>query len=102
MVTTSLEDDFNEGNNSSNVAIAAMTTSYARLRLLDMMRKLLDRVLCTDTDSVIYVSRPGDWEPQLGTVLGEWNNELEDGESHIVSFISLGPKTCLRDRHWSN
>ena len=93
MVTTSLEDDFNGGNNSSNVAIAAMTTSYARLRLLNMMRKLGSRVLYTDTDSVIYVSRPGDWEPQLGTVLGEWNNELGEGESHIVSFISLGPKT---------
>ena len=53
MVTRSLEDDFNEGNNSSNVAIAALTTSYARLRLLNMMRKLGDRVLYTDTDSVI-------------------------------------------------
>ena len=50
-------------------------------------------VLYTGTDSVIYVSGRGDWEPQLGTVLGEWNNEMEDGESHIVSFISLGPKT---------
>ena len=57
------------------------------------MRKLGDRALYTDTDSVIYVSRPRDWEPQLGTVLGEWNNELEEGESHIVSFASLGPKT---------
>ena len=98
MVTTSLEDDFNEDNNSSNVAIAAMTTSYARLRLLNMMRKLGDRVLCTDTDSVIYVSRPGDWDPQLGTVLGEWNNELEDGESHTVSFcFTWTEDICLRD-----
>jgi len=55
----------------SNNAIAAFTTSYARLRLLDMMRKLDERVLYTDTDSVIYVSKPGDWEPALGTVLGE-------------------------------
>ena len=73
--------------------IAALTTSYARLRLLNMMRKLGDRVLYTDTDSVIYVSRPRDWEPQLRAVLGERNNELEEGESHIVSFVSLGPKT---------
>ena len=93
MVTSSAEEDFNEGNNTSNIAIAAFTTSYARLRLLDMMRKLDERVLYTDTDSVIYVSKPGDWEPELGTVLGEWDNQLEADEDHIVSFVSLGPKT---------
>ena len=93
MVASSAEEDYNEGNTTSNVAIAALTTSYARLRLLDMMRKLGDRVLYTDTDSVIYVSRPGDWEPKLGTSLGEWDNQLEPGEDHIRSFVSLGPKT---------
>ena len=92
-VTTSNEEDYNEGNCSSNLAIAFFTTSYARLRLLDMMRKLSDRVLYTDTDSVIYISRPGDWEPELGTILGDWDNQLEAGESRIVSFVSLGPKT---------
>ena len=55
MVTTSQEEDYNEGNSTSNLAFADFTTSYARLRLLDMMRKLNDRVLYTDTDSVIYV-----------------------------------------------
>jgi len=93
MVTTSYEEDYNEGSCSSNVAIAAITTSYARLRLLEMMRKLGDRVLYTDTDSVIYVSRKGDWEPPLGTCLGEWDDQLEQGEDHIVDFVSLGPKT---------
>jgi len=93
MVTSSPNDDFNEGNNSSNLAIASLTTSYARLRLLTMLRSLADRVLYFDTDSVIYVSREGDWEPERGSVLGEWDNQLEAGESHIVSFMSLGPKT---------
>ena len=40
-----------------------------------------------------FYSRPGDWEPKRGNVLGEWDNQLEEGESHIVSFMSLGPKT---------
>jgi len=93
MVTFSEEDDYNEGNNTSNLAIAALTTSYARLRLLKMLRQLDDRVLYFDTDSVIYTSKPGDWEPERGNILGDWDNQLEQGESHIVSFASLGPKT---------
>ena len=93
MVTFSNEDDYNEGNNMSNLAIAAITTSYARLRLLTMLRQLGDRVLYFHTDSVIYVSKPGDYEPTLGNVLGDWDNQLEEGKSHIVSFRSLGPKT---------
>ena len=71
MVTFSNEDDYNEGNNTSNLAIAALTTSYAGLRLLTMLRQLGDRVLYFDTDSVIYVSKPGEWEPTLGNVLGD-------------------------------
>ena len=72
MVTFSIEDDYNEGNDTSNLAIAAITTSYARMRLLTMLRQLGDRVLYFDTDSVIYVSKPGEWEPTLGNVLGDW------------------------------
>ena len=40
-----------------------------------------------------YTSKPGDWEPERGNILGYWDNQLEPGESHIVSFASLGPKT---------
>ena len=58
-----------------------------------MLRQLDDRVLYFDTDSVIYTSKPGDWEPEPGNILGDWDNQLEPGESHIVSFTSLGPKT---------
>ena len=53
MVTFSNEDDYNEGNDTSNLAIAALTTSYARVRLLTTLRQLGDRVLYFDTDSVI-------------------------------------------------
>ena len=37
MVTFSEEDDYNEGSSTSNLASAALTTSYARLRLLRML-----------------------------------------------------------------
>ena len=92
MVTMSPKDEYNEGNPVSNLAIAAFTTSHARLRLLTMMRKLGQRILYYDTDSVLYVSRPGDEEPQTGDMLGEWDSQLEKGESHITEFVSLGPK----------
>ena len=26
-------------------------------------------------------------------MLGDWDNQLDAGEDHIVSFVSLGPKT---------
>ena len=58
-----------------------------------MQRQLGDRVLYFNTDSVVYVSKPGQLEPALGNILGDWDNQLGDGESHTVSFISLGPKT---------
>ena len=31
--------------------------------------------------------------PERGNILGDWDNQLELGESHIVNFASLGPKT---------
>ncbi|KAL1252656.1 hypothetical protein QQF64_017349 [Cirrhinus molitorella] len=42
-----------------NVFIGAFTTAHARLELYDLMDKLGERVLYTDTDSVIFVSRDG-------------------------------------------
>ena len=83
----------NEGNPCGNLAIAAFTTSWARLRLLDMLRRLDQRVLCCDTDSVIYISRIGDWEPERGNVLGMWSDELKFGETSIEKSIGLGPKS---------
>ncbi len=49
------------------------------------------RVFYYDTDSVIYSSKPGQYDPPLGDYLGELTNELGVGE-HIVEFVSGGPK----------
>ncbi|XP_055354335.1 uncharacterized protein LOC129599985 [Paramacrobiotus metropolitanus] len=92
MATISKIDDYLEGSCTANIPIAAFTTSYARLKLLEMLELLGERVLYFDTDSVIFVQRSGEWQPPTGTMLGEWSNQLESGESHIVKFISLGPK----------
>ena len=83
-------DDFEEPNSKANVVVAAFTTAYARLKLYDLLDMLQERVLYYDTDSVIYVSKPGEPEPPLGNYLGDLTDEL-DGD-HITTFISGGPK----------
>ncbi|XP_049334558.1 uncharacterized protein LOC125801697 isoform X1 [Astyanax mexicanus] len=75
-----------------NVFLGAFTTAHARLELFDLMDRLGDRLLYSDTDSVIFVSREGDWEPPLGPYLGDLTDEIGDGD-YITEFCSGGPKT---------
>jgi hypothetical protein len=68
-----------------------MTTSHARMRLYDMMNKLGERVLYTDTDSIIYTkSIDNSNVVKLGNYLGDWTDELEG--KNITTFVSGGPK----------
>ncbi|KAG1925821.1 extracellular sulfatase Sulf-2 [Pimephales promelas] len=75
-----------------NVFIGAFTTAYARLELYELMDRLGDRLLYSDTDSVIFVSRDGDWEPPLGDHLGELTSEVDE-DDFLSSFCSSGPKS---------
>lgn len=77
-----------------NVPIAAYTTAQARIKLYSYLDRLHDRVLYNDTDSVIYISREGEWDPPTGEFLGDMTDELTDfGEgSYITEFVSGGPK----------
>ena len=84
-------EEFVEQNNKVNVVIAAFTTAYGRLKLYDLLDLLQERVLYYDTDSVIYVHKPGKPDPPLGNYLGDLTNELDDGD-YITSFVSGGPK----------
>jgi hypothetical protein len=86
-------DDMHAGTNDTNVIIASFVTCYARLKLLDLLEKLDDRVLYFDTDSCIFVSREGLWEPELGDYLGELTNEIEGSDgNYIVEGVFPGPK----------
>lgn len=77
----------------TNIFIAAFTTCLARLKLYDVLHMLDTRVLYFDTDSVIFVSRPGDVEPEIGPYLGELTNELASPDDYIIiEFVSGGPK----------
>ena len=56
---------------------------------------LQERVMYYDTDSVIFVSKPGEPEPPTGPNLGELTDELKG--DYITSFVSGGPKNyCYR------
>ena len=74
----------------NTVVIAASTTAYARLQLYDELDLLQERVLYYDTDSVIYLSQPGQPEPRLGNYIGNLTDEL--GGKHITVFASGRPK----------
>ncbi len=85
------KNDCQPEDNKTNIYLATFTTCWARLKLYSVLEKLDKRVLYYDTDSVIYASRPGEFDPPLGDYLGELTNELGGGE-HIVEFVSGGPK----------
>lgn len=93
-----------------NIFVAAFTTCWARLRLYEALELLDERVLYFDTDSVIFVHRPGEPDPPLGEYLGDFKNELEADDT-IMEFCSGGPKnygyrtrrgeTCCKVRGFS-
>ena len=60
---------FLEINTNTNVIIASFCTTYARLKLWNVMLKLGDCVTYHDTDSVIYSYYPGQWRPPTGCYL---------------------------------
>ena len=84
------KENFIEPNVKTNVVIAAFTTAHARLKLYSTLEHLGERVLYYDMDSVIYVIKPGEMEPETGVYLGELTDEL-DG-NYITTFVSGGPK----------
>lgn len=83
---------FNTGSKNTNIAVAAYTTAYARLRLYEALEILNRRVLYMDTDSVVFVDDLDNPAPLIvGPFLGDLTDEL-DGET-ITEFASTGPKS---------
>ena len=93
-----------------NIALAAMTTAYARIALykvpflfqiknkglLKIIRQYPQEVVYFDTDSVFILLPPGREPPPTSTVLGGLKDEImeEHGpEASISSFHSIGPKS---------
>ncbi|WAQ94992.1 hypothetical protein MAR_007463 [Mya arenaria] len=55
----------------TNDIIAAYTTAQARFILYIHLKPFGNRVLYCDTDSIVFTSTPGQWEPQLGDYLAD-------------------------------
>ena len=87
------EQDYYETKSNVNVVLAAFITAYGRLKMLSEITKLGPRTLYMDTDSIIFVSVPGLYEPELGNYLGEFTNEIcKNNSNYIVAFVSGGAK----------
>ena len=76
-----------------NIVIAAFTTAHARLHLYRQALFLLQpqQVLYMDTDSIIYKHAPGQPTLETGAYLGQFKNELDEGDT-IMEFATAGPK----------
>ena len=91
-----VEDDPVSAN--LNIFVACFTTCWVRLRLYEALDLLQDRVVYFDTDSVVFRSFPGVPYPPLGDYLGDFKDELSEG-NYIVEFASGGPKNYVYLTH---
>ncbi|XP_020894078.1 uncharacterized protein LOC110233153 [Exaiptasia diaphana] len=84
-----------------NVVLASCVTSWARLRLYEMLDKLKEQVLYHDTDSIIYkTSSPEEEEIPTGSSLGQWEDECKDpSKNWLIEFVSIGPKSYAYRTH---
>ena len=82
---------YEEPSPHTSPIIASYVTAHARLLLYSYLEKLNTRVLYYDTDSIIYKSSLGEYEPELSNHLGSMSDEL--GGEYITEFVSNGAKT---------
>ena len=83
---------------NTNVIIAAFTTGHARLKLHSYMKILDNRVLYTDTDSIIYKTRPSSdvYMVPLGPYLGDMTDEITSKygkNARILEYACTGAKS---------
>ncbi|XP_073496117.1 uncharacterized protein [Phyllobates terribilis] len=94
--TAAINWKFTKGHNkpskNANVFIASFTMAYARLELYRLLDRLQERCLYHDVDSVIFVSKDGEWNPPLGDRFGEFSSKVPLG-THITEFAAIEPNT---------
>lgn len=85
-------DDLIQSTGRTNDIIAAYTTAQARLKLNSYLEQLDRRVLYADTDSKVFTTKLGEWEPELSDYLklGDLTNEVPDNEIEV--FVTGDPK----------
>ena len=81
-----------EENTFTNLMMATMTTSQARLKLLKMLQITNETTLYFDTDSILNVEKKGQPLLPTGPLLGDLTDEVELCDP-ITTFLSTGPKS---------
>jgi hypothetical protein len=74
-----IKNEFLKVNYNTNIFIACYTSSWARLRLYDMLDKFGNNVCYCDTDSIVYIENEETKaiaDKCIGDSLGEWTDEL--------------------------
>ncbi|KAK3911148.1 putative DNA polymerase [Frankliniella fusca] len=87
--------DTEESLPTSSLILAAFTTCLGRLQLYHYLDQVNERALYCDTDSVAYISRPGEPDIPTGTHLGDLTDQVEEDHgpgSFITEFVAGGPK----------
>ena len=95
MLCFKYKNDFKEINRRGNVVIASFVSMYGRLELFKELKLLNKRVLYMDTDSLIFTSKSGDYEPFLCNMLGGWTDEITEKygqDIYISEYCGIAPK----------
>ena len=88
------KQEYAEESKATNLFIGIFTTAWARLELYNLLDLLGESVLYVDTDSCVYVSKPGGPKPATGDFLGDLTNEItpKHGQgAYITQFLCGGP-----------
>lgn len=88
-------EDSDESLPTSSLLHASFTTCFGRLHLYRYLDIVQQRALYFDTDSVAYISRPGEPDLPLGSHLGDLTDQTQEdyGQgSFITEFYAGGPK----------
>ena len=88
-------DDSEESLPTSSLLIASFTTCFGRLQLYKYLDIVKERACYHDTDSVAFISRPGQPDLPLGTHLGDLTDQVVEDYgpgSFIIEFAAGGPK----------
>jgi hypothetical protein len=82
------ENDFTK----TYIPAGCYVPAYGRLTLYNQMKRLGDRVLYHDTDSIIYLYDPQQYNIRTSETWGEWEEEKVSIKG-ISEFVSIGPKS---------
>ena len=94
-VTSKPIEDTDESLPTSSLVHGAFTTCFGRLQLYQYLDVVGERALYHDTDSVAFISRPGEPDLPLGSHLGDLTDQVEEdygAGSFITEFAAGGPK----------